>query len=630
MVSPSAESITASLFREYLHRHNLRNTLEAFDNEVPRDPNSISNRLELARSLGITKLVKQNKQKEHSYLSMAEIIVNHLSGKSQKGSEPSEKTEETVNHSAIVKGDGLVIKGTFSLQSNKTSCSIHRSNPSSKAPSSPQKSPSHGPQSSQGPQPGILGNPVKAGLKNGLRHTPKLWSDHSLDSSPSKPHSNEPLSIIGSAQKSPSKISRPPSRQRNSITEFESLEEVGEYTPPPSINHFPEKKASNIPGSTLKSQENMEFLDIEDEIDVELDRINLSNVMVKEPKKSMAVVDITSAQAMDLRNIVFGNATGTSFNPEWEKQSFVFNDTQHLEFGLVQHKGGPCGILAVVQAGVIKHIISSTNPNLSPRNAERQQILIKVLACILWQTANYTGGTKTVYVCSNSGRSKFQSSLMYRNDGVTEKLQITQCNTLASTEVCVREFLPQFQNNMGKGCILLLYSAVLSRGIDQIKEDMDEVGCTLMANHGYCSQELVNLLLVGYAAQNVFNDVIDCGGKMLKGVKERQDIGLLTLYEHYKVFEVGCNLKHPVCGVWVICSESHYSVLFTTQRDISPEQPAELIYYDSLGRQPAPYNLSIYPNSAVDSKNDDPPLELCIRTRWPNARVDWNGSEPLL
>jgi len=183
---------------------------------------------------------------------------------------------------------------------------------------------------------------------------------------------------------------------------------------------------------------------------------------------------------------------------------------------------------------------------------------------------------------------------------------------------------------MGKGCILLLYSAVLSRGIDQIKEDMDEVGCTLMANHGYCSQELVNLLLVGYAAQNVFNDVIDCGGKMLKGVRERQDIGLLTLYEHYKVFEVGCNLKHPVCGVWVICSESHYSVLFTTQRDISPEQPAELIYYDSLGRQPAPYNLSIYPNSAVDSKNDDPPLELCIRTRWPNARVDWNGSEPLL
>lgn len=240
---------------------------------------------------------------------MAEIIVNHLSEKSQKLSDPSEKTEETVNHSAIVKGDGLVIKGTFSLQSNKTSCSIHRSNPSSKAASSPQTGLSHAPQSSQGPQPGLLGNPVKAGLKNGTRHTPKLWSDQSLDS-PSKPYSNEPLSIIGSAQKSPSKISRPPSRQRNSITEFESLEEVGEYTPPPSINHFPEKKPSSTP-TTLKSQENMEFLDIEDEIDVELDRINLSNVMVKEPKKSMPVVDITSAQATNLRNIVFGNATGT-------------------------------------------------------------------------------------------------------------------------------------------------------------------------------------------------------------------------------------------------------------------------------------------------------------------------------
>ena len=42
-----------------------------------------------------------------------------------------------------------------------------------------------------------------------------------------------------------------------------------------------------------------------------------------------------------------------------------------------------------------------------------------------------------------------------------------------------------------------------------------------------------------FSAQNVFNDLIDLDGKILKGIKEPQDIGLLTLYEYYKVFEVG-------------------------------------------------------------------------------------------
>ena len=39
-------------------------------------------------------------------------------------------------------------------------------------------------------------------------------------------------------------------------------------------------------------------------------------------------------------------------------------------------------------------------------------------------------------------------------------------------------------------------------------------------------------------AQNVFNKTIDLDGKLLKGVREPREIGLLTLYEHYKVFEV--------------------------------------------------------------------------------------------
>ena len=112
----------------------------------------------------------------------------------------------------------------------------------------------------------------------------------------------------------------------------------------------------------------------------------------------------------------------------------------------------------------IKHLMDHYCGNLSPNNAERQQVLTKVLASMLWQAAIYDGGSKFAYVCHDSGRSKFHSSLLYRNDGITEKIQFTRCSTLKATENSVQEFLPQFQSVMGKGCILFLYSLILSRG----------------------------------------------------------------------------------------------------------------------------------------------------------------------
>lgn len=40
-------------------------------------------------------------------------------------------------------------------------------------------------------------------------------------------------------------------------------------------------------------------------------------------------------------------------------------------------------------------------------------------------------------------------------------------------------------------------------------------------------------------------------------------MGLLTLFEWYKYVEVGDALKSPQLAVWVVCSESHFSVLFS-------------------------------------------------------------------
>lgn len=77
---------------------------------------------------------------------------------------------------------------------------------------------------------------------------------------------------------------------------------------------------------------------------------------------------------------------------------------------------------------------------------------------------------------------------------------------------------------------------------------MDEADNKLMGAHCYCTQEMVNLLLTGLAASNVFNGVIELGeggtSTILRGISSRSDIGLMSLFEHYKSCQVSLVVAH--------------------------------------------------------------------------------------
>jgi ubiquitin carboxyl-terminal hydrolase MINDY-3/4 len=56
--------------------------------------------------------------------------------------------------------------------------------------------------------------------------------------------------------------------------------------------------------------------------------------------------------------------------------------------------------------------------------------------------------------------------------------------------------------------VLATYSLLLSRGLERVTADVDDAlgqRNTLIDRHGYASQELVNLLLIGRAVSNVFD-----------------------------------------------------------------------------------------------------------------------------
>jgi hypothetical protein len=354
---------------------------------------------------------------------------------------------------------------------------------------------------------------------------------------------------------------------------------------------------------------------------------------------------ISMSDVAALKNVVFGNGKMT-FNSAW-KQGFFPSSTQGLEYGITQTAGGPCGVLASVQAFLLRHLLyvdRSWTPSNMCSLKMFEQALIHGMADILWQA----GGNQRACVAVVSGRQHLSAAedddLKRRNcrtDGVTELLSLFECQSREQLLSTLSRFLPDFIKEDGFGVPMLLYSAILSRGIENVTGDMvsfEGENPHLMGAHNYCSQEMVNLLLVGKAVGNVFDGSKDLDGSTLQGISSQGCIGFLTLFEHYGSMEVGTFLKEPEVSIWVVCSESHFSVLFSPKQ-VSTANPGthDLHYYDGLSKQDEQIILTVTRKVGTDKlpvqdfhKDMTPPLEHCIRTRWPGASVDWNGTDPIL
>ncbi|RLN46340.1 hypothetical protein BBJ29_006595 [Phytophthora kernoviae] len=91
------------------------------------------------------------------------------------------------------------------------------------------------------------------------------------------------------------------------------------------------------------------------------------------------------------------------------------------------------------------------------------------------------------------------------------------------------------------GLVQFVISVLLTKGVDTIKGEMDQLmGGQLIGAHDYCTQDIVNLLLCGYACSNVFNgeQVLEGGSSedtiVLRGVSSQSAVGFLSLFEAYQ------------------------------------------------------------------------------------------------
>jgi ubiquitin carboxyl-terminal hydrolase MINDY-3/4 len=375
-------------------------------------------------------------------------------------------------------------------------------------------------------------------------------------------------------------------------------------------------------------------------------------------------------EAVALRDVLFSGASEADtpqaglmrrLNTAWLHQGiYVDQTTDDRGYGMIQRKGGPCGVLAAIQASAIRRLVFGAPPGnegdvlaeqlpsvgLGPawRRASSGAVrasLVLGLADVIWRCGN--GLEAVLALPPRSLTERFQrgegppplpaprplgaravslgltspQAKSYIPDGISEACilhRVTSWKDLASAvNQC---FDDTFGVPRGCGVLCTLYSAVLSRGIDPasgLQTDWDtglgESG-RLIGAHNYATQELVSLLLTGKARSNVMDGSKRLGegadSLLLRGIDEQSDVGMLTLFEHYGYVAVGDHFKRPRVPVWVVCSESHYTTLWggetwMTDCELSPSGTRlDLFYWDGLARQSSEIRFSLSLNPLPD------------------------------
>ena len=325
-------------------------------------------------------------------------------------------------------------------------------------------------------------------------------------------------------------------------------------------------------------------------------------------------MELSDADVNQLFSMVFGNDVSKGILAQWCNQGIRFSPDPETFMGLVQHEGGPCGVLAAIQAFVLKYLIffpddlGKVEPNM-PENVDSRRFsksesvtsnmfssltedgkaraLVRSMGEILFLCGSNKRAviaTLSILVHDAEGSDSLKDDIMTKAlEGVSIEsasdlqtiLRVNTYTSIANAYKRLEAMIPVFQSRMG--ALLFLISALLSRGLDSIQADRDDPNPPLVtAPFGHASQEIVNLLLCGQAVPNVFDGRMDLGGGMsLKGISTCVEVGFLTLLESLNFCKVGQFLKCPKWPIWVVGSESHYTVLFALDTTVQDENELE-------------------------------------------------------
>uniref|UniRef100_A0A182KGW2 Ubiquitin carboxyl-terminal hydrolase MINDY n=1 Tax=Anopheles christyi TaxID=43041 RepID=A0A182KGW2_9DIPT len=297
-------------------------------------------------------------------------------------------------------------------------------------------------------------------------------------------------------------------------------------------------------------------------------------------------------------------------------QGFSFSDREPS--ALVQRDGGPCCVIAPVQAYLLKILLmESPAHSFNELTADKcKTLLIQAVCQILmkcktdvYRIVTLEDATERTVGPSDDTRDVGQKDSNAGEEpsdpGVdTHDAALLHPSTLGRTATAnpntwtaeafheqirfrehghideVQKFYAQNFHVLSDECgvLLLLYTVLQTKGLEHILSEMSDPSESLIHDtYGCGSQALINLMLTGRAVPHVWDNEQDVGGMKLKGINQQSDIGFITVMEQLQYCTVGFFYKNPKNPVWVMGSDTHLTVLFShEQRLVSPETPGEI------------------------------------------------------
>ncbi len=239
----------------------------------------------------------------------------------------------------------------------------------------------------------------------------------------------------------------------------------------------------------------------------------------------------------------------------WKGECFSLCQENGKAFMLEQKQGGPCGVIAAVQAFMLVHICFKGSNQLESVSSDGAADALCEALCDIIVQATPEGEQSTICISSQHDSTKVIGL------GFNDRKKIVE--GLAENLGCYTK---------PGGIMLFLFSLLESRGLETVRNDMDDGTQGLTGQFGHCTQELMNLLLCGVASSQVHDKKIDIGGGMfLRGVPKRPVVGYLTHLEALRYCQVGSFYKKPELPIWILGSESHYTVMFGLDKTINEE-----------------------------------------------------------
>lgn len=472
----SAREHADALVREHLARRGLRQTLAAMDSEAPRTQHAISSRVAVAKGLKMDRLVRRNKERDAPLASLLEMLCEAL-----------ELNERPIR-----------IEGGAS-NGAPTAVAAHALGAAAAAqPAAPALRTGAGARS--GADAGRARALERDGANREAVARPEMLVMRDAGSA-AAPSARFAAGGLGRADGDLSDRGRQPLDQAGAMLLDEDVGDVHDA------------------------------YDAYGDVDARYTRVSAPrpSALPAQPRASLPpgvrARELGDGVAAEL-SLLFHGRPHAEWMASWARQGFGFSDVDALPFALRQRRGGTCGVIAAIQALLLRELLAASPPidPLRVGREERQAALARALAGSLWAIAeaaaaerrgahaepgrsgNAGGGAD----CALASLVTFPARMALpppRELG--RAASVIDASSREQLEQCVAAMLPELQRTDGAAVIAFVYSAVLSAGGPAaVRAQIDSTGIgssTLIGAHGYCTQELVNLVATGVALSNVFD-----------------------------------------------------------------------------------------------------------------------------